>query len=149
MNRRAFFGLGLFCVLFFPNPGLAAPHPVSVDDLMRLRWIADVQIAPDGERVAYVVSQPNVESNTHDAVLYIVPAAGGTTFHFVTEGIETALERAMKAAGGKDVALGGGADVAQQYQYELASSTRPPSRTTNIGGATDARPAPANPHGTG
>ena len=34
---------------------------------------------------------------------------GGTTFHFVTDGIEAALERARAAAGGKDVALGGGA----------------------------------------
>ena len=40
---------------------------------------------------------------------------GGTTFHFVTDGIEAALEQAKEAAGGKDVALGGGADVAQQY----------------------------------
>jgi dihydrofolate reductase len=40
---------------------------------------------------------------------------GGTTFTFVTEGIESALERAKEAAGGKDVSLGGGADVAQQY----------------------------------
>ena len=40
---------------------------------------------------------------------------GGTTFHFVTEGIHGALERALAAAGGKDVHLGGGADVAQQY----------------------------------
>ena len=40
---------------------------------------------------------------------------GGTTFTFVTDGIESALEQAKEAAGGKDVALGGGADVAQQY----------------------------------
>lgn len=40
---------------------------------------------------------------------------GGTTFHFVTDGIESALEQAKKAAGGKDVSLGGGANVAQQY----------------------------------
>jgi dihydrofolate reductase len=40
---------------------------------------------------------------------------GGTTFTFVTDGIESALEQAKQAAGGKDVALGGGADVAQQY----------------------------------
>jgi dihydrofolate reductase len=40
---------------------------------------------------------------------------GGTTFHFVTDGIESALEQAKDAAGGKDVSLGGGADVAQQY----------------------------------
>ncbi len=40
---------------------------------------------------------------------------GGTTFTFVTEGIESALEQAREAAGGKDISLGGGADVAQQY----------------------------------
>jgi dihydrofolate reductase len=40
---------------------------------------------------------------------------GGTTFHFVTDGIESALERARVSAGGKDVSLGGGADVVQQY----------------------------------
>src|SRR5207248_10263637 len=39
----------------------------------------------------------------------------GTTFHFVTDGIESALDQAKNAAGGKDVALSGGADVAQQY----------------------------------
>ncbi len=39
----------------------------------------------------------------------------GTTFHFVTDGIQSALEQAKEAAGGKDVSLGGGADVAQQY----------------------------------
>jgi dihydrofolate reductase len=40
---------------------------------------------------------------------------GGTTFHFVTDGIESALEQARAAAGDKDVSLGGGASVAQQY----------------------------------
>jgi dihydrofolate reductase len=40
---------------------------------------------------------------------------GGTTFVFVTDGIESALDQARAAAGGKDVALGGGANVAQQY----------------------------------
>ena len=39
----------------------------------------------------------------------------GTTFHFVTDGIESALAQATEAAGGKDVSLGGGANVAQQY----------------------------------
>jgi dihydrofolate reductase len=44
-----------------------------------------------------------------------VAMAGGTTFHFVTDGIESALEQAKKAAGGKDVMLWGGGQVAQQY----------------------------------
>jgi dihydrofolate reductase len=40
---------------------------------------------------------------------------GGTTFTFVTDDIESALEQAKEAAGGKDVSLGGGANVIQQY----------------------------------
>ena len=40
---------------------------------------------------------------------------GGTTFHFVGDGIESALAQAEDAAGGEDVAIGGGADVLQQY----------------------------------
>jgi dihydrofolate reductase len=40
---------------------------------------------------------------------------GGTTFHFVTEGVEAALEQAKAAAGDKDVLLAGGASVVQQY----------------------------------
>jgi dihydrofolate reductase len=44
-----------------------------------------------------------------------IPMEGGTTFYFVTDGIEAALERAFEAAGGKDVRLGGGASAVQQY----------------------------------
>ena len=51
---------------------------------------------------------------THHARAPIV-MAGGTTFHFVTDGIHRALERAMLAAGGKDVRLGGGVDTLRQY----------------------------------
>ncbi len=40
---------------------------------------------------------------------------GGTTFHFVTDGIESALEQAREAAGGQDVKLAGGGAAAQQY----------------------------------
>jgi dihydrofolate reductase len=40
---------------------------------------------------------------------------GGTTFTFVTGGIESALEQARRASGGKDVSLAGGAKAAQQY----------------------------------
>jgi dihydrofolate reductase len=40
---------------------------------------------------------------------------GGTTFTFVTDGIESALAQARQAAGGKDVSLAGGAKAAQQY----------------------------------
>jgi dihydrofolate reductase len=44
-----------------------------------------------------------------------VQKQGGTTFNFVTAGIEAALEQARAAAGDKDVKVAGGAEVAQQY----------------------------------
>jgi dihydrofolate reductase len=44
-----------------------------------------------------------------------VAMQGGTTYHFVTDGIERALERAKESADGRDVRLWGGADVINQY----------------------------------
>src|SRR6201985_59653 len=40
---------------------------------------------------------------------------GGTVFHFVTDGIEAALQRARQAAGAKDIRLGGGVATVKQY----------------------------------
>jgi len=44
-----------------------------------------------------------------------LPMEGGTTFHFVTDGPESALEQARAAAGDGDVQIAGGASVVQQY----------------------------------
>jgi dihydrofolate reductase len=44
-----------------------------------------------------------------------LPMQGGTTFHFVTDGVESALEQARAAAGERDVAIAGGASTVQQY----------------------------------
>jgi len=44
-----------------------------------------------------------------------VEMQGGTTFHFVDDGIDAALTRAFDAAGGQDVRIGGGASTVQQY----------------------------------
>jgi dihydrofolate reductase len=44
-----------------------------------------------------------------------IPMQGGTTFHFVDDGVEAALERAFDAAGGNDVRVGGGPGTIQQY----------------------------------
>jgi len=43
---------------------------------------------------------------------------GGTTFHFVTDGIHAALAHAQQAAGGRDVRLGGGVATIRQYLRE-------------------------------
>jgi len=68
-------GLLLALALVIP---LEASAQVTVDDLMRLRSISDVQISPNGEQIAYVVSTPSLETASHEAVLYRVSASGGT-----------------------------------------------------------------------
>jgi dihydrofolate reductase len=40
---------------------------------------------------------------------------GGTTFYFITDGIESALEKARNAANGKDIRIGGGVSTVRQY----------------------------------
>jgi len=40
---------------------------------------------------------------------------GGTVFHFITDGIESALEKARKAANGKDIRIGGGTSTIRQF----------------------------------
>lgn len=44
-----------------------------------------------------------------------LPMQGGTTFHFVTDGISAALEQARAAAGDRNVSIGGGASTVRQY----------------------------------
>ena len=60
------------------RPAAQTRRPITVDDLMTLRSIVDVQIAPDGQRVAYVVSTPDLPRNEHSGALFVVSAAGGT-----------------------------------------------------------------------
>jgi dipeptidyl aminopeptidase/acylaminoacyl peptidase len=62
-----------------------AARQVTVDDLMRLRTIVDVKIAPDGRQVAYVVSQPSVERNAHEPELFVVPTGGGATVKLASD----------------------------------------------------------------
>src|SRR5690348_9847441 len=44
-----------------------------------------------------------------------IPMAGGTTFYFVTDGVDAAAKRAVAAAGAKDVRVGGGVSTIQQF----------------------------------
>jgi dihydrofolate reductase len=44
-----------------------------------------------------------------------IPMQGGTTFHFVTDGVHAALQHAFEAAGGRDVRIGGGVGTIRQY----------------------------------
>ncbi len=60
-------------------PGLAAQQRrlATIDDLMRIKTLSDAQISPDGTRVLYVVSVPNVDQNQHDTDIWMVGTEGG------------------------------------------------------------------------
>src|SRR6266571_7854383 len=64
--------------ILFVAPTRLHAQEVMVDALMRLRSVSDVQISPDGNQIAYVVSTPSLETAAHEAILYRIPVAGGT-----------------------------------------------------------------------
>ena len=98
--ERSFAGIGAWIMgrnMFAPSRGAWPP-----DDQWKGWW---------GEEPPY---------HTQVFVLTHYPRApiemkGGTTFHFVTDGIHAALKRAREAAGGLDVRIGGGAATIRQY----------------------------------
>jgi dihydrofolate reductase len=97
--RRGFENIGAWILgrnMFAPSRG---PWP---DDAWKGWWGDE----PPYHAPVYVLTHHARDSIT---------MKGGTTFHFVTEGIEAALERARAAAGGKDVRLGGGVATLRNY----------------------------------
>jgi hypothetical protein len=66
---------------------------------------------------------------------------GGTTFTFVTDGIDSALAQAREAAGDGDVAIAGGAETVNQYLSARASGCSTASATSASSRWTSAAPA--------
>jgi dipeptidyl aminopeptidase/acylaminoacyl peptidase len=63
----------------------AAPRrPFTVDDVLAMRAVSDVQLSPDGKWVAYVVTAADLKENANDADLWLVAAAGGTPVRLTT-----------------------------------------------------------------
>jgi dipeptidyl aminopeptidase/acylaminoacyl peptidase len=59
------------------NIDAQAPRKVTIDDLMALRTINDVEISPAGNQVAYTVSTPSLARNAHEPALFVIPVSGG------------------------------------------------------------------------
>jgi dipeptidyl aminopeptidase/acylaminoacyl peptidase len=60
-----------------PFDSAQGKRKVTIDDLMALRTINDVKMAPAGDQVAYTVSTPSVSRNAHEAALFVVSSGGG------------------------------------------------------------------------
>jgi dipeptidyl aminopeptidase/acylaminoacyl peptidase len=53
------------------------PHPATIDDLMNIRNIVEVRLAPDGDRVVYVVAEPDLAASVYHINLWTVSTRGG------------------------------------------------------------------------
>jgi dihydrofolate reductase len=70
----------------------------------------DLGIGPWGDNPTFHSPVFVVTNRRHDPIA----KEGGTTYYFVTDGLEAAFEQARKAAGNKDIAIVGGADIVRQ-----------------------------------
>jgi dihydrofolate reductase len=75
------------------------------------RRMLDLGLGPWGENPTFHMPIFVLSHETREPI----NRQGGTTYTFVTEGIESTLQQAQEAAGGKDIMLLGGANAAQQY----------------------------------
>jgi dihydrofolate reductase len=99
---RSFAGVGAWILgrhMFSPSRG---PWP---DDGWQGWW---------GDEPPYRVPVYVLTQHARDPI----PMKGGTTFHFVTDGIESATAQARAAAGSRDVRIGGGVATIRQYMRE-------------------------------
>jgi len=69
--------LCLLAACMAASPAVSAPRPIAFDDFIAMGRVSDPQIAPDGRRVAFVVTRYSVDTNAGDSDIYLVPMAGG------------------------------------------------------------------------
>ena len=105
---------------------------VTVDDLMKLRTIVDVEISPDGSRVAYAVSTPSLERNAHEVALFVVPATGGTPTPLARGSVLTSSPNLRWSPAGRTISfLATAAGRTQAYEVDPATPTEAPKPMTN------------------
>ncbi|MFN2450298.1 MAG: prolyl oligopeptidase family serine peptidase [Candidatus Baltobacteraceae bacterium] len=79
MNARLVSSSGALALVFalIAHGAAQAARPVAPEDLYKLNFISNPQIAPDGSRVAFVVARANGPKDRYDTNLYIVDRSGG------------------------------------------------------------------------
>jgi dipeptidyl aminopeptidase/acylaminoacyl peptidase len=78
--RQSFLAVASMVILFLAGVSFmsaAEKHPLTFDDMMKVKRVADPQVSPDGKRVAYSVTTVDKENNSKNADIWIVPTAGG------------------------------------------------------------------------
>ncbi|MGD0696634.1 MAG: S9 family peptidase [Terriglobia bacterium] len=74
---RKLLHLQLVLLLLVAAAPAVAKHPITFDDLMKVKRISDPQVSPDGRWVAYVQTTVDLEANKKIGHIWLVPSAGG------------------------------------------------------------------------
>lgn len=77
MSRWVRSGAWLLVFSVLGASGWAQKRPFTFDEMMKVRRLSDPQLSPDGRWVAYTVVSYDVEKNSRDSDIWLVPAAGG------------------------------------------------------------------------
>jgi dipeptidyl aminopeptidase/acylaminoacyl peptidase len=64
----------------------AAPRPITESDLLKFRWVADVQISPDGRQVAYTLVTVNEKEDRYETSIWAVETSGNAAPRPLTSG---------------------------------------------------------------
>src|SRR5947209_2131643 len=60
----------------------ATPRPVQPEDLLSIKTIADIQLSPDGSRVAFTLSEIDAEQDGYRTSIWVAPTQGGGPMQF-------------------------------------------------------------------
>lgn len=71
----------------------AAQRPVTVDDALAIRDVADPQLSPDAQWVAYTVKTPLLKEGKNETRIWMVPAGGGDPIALTSEGVSSSHPR--------------------------------------------------------
>lgn len=80
---RRFTSCALLCAMAVASALAQLRRPMTFDDLMAIKRIADAQISPDGKQIAYVVTVINKEANRGKRSIWLVPTSGGEAREFI------------------------------------------------------------------
>jgi len=82
---RRIFSLGAFLIFMFSICAAGAEkHPMTFDDFIRIKRLSDPQISPDGNLIAFVITEMDKAQNTSDSDIWIVPVKGGTPWRLTS-----------------------------------------------------------------
>jgi len=84
MNRRALFlpVLAAIVLVSVPLVRAQAPPPFTVEEMLKLKRISDPRLSPDGTRIAYVVTEVDLDGNKRRSEIRVAPLSGGPTRTF-------------------------------------------------------------------